>query len=685
VGIVLVYRSGRFINFAQGAFGTAAAMLFMLLVSAWHWNFWLALAAAVVAAAVTGLAVEGFVIRRFSRAPRLVLTVATIAIAQLLSSSALLLPRAFGYRPGESGGGGDLPSQPITSPVSHVHVDWFPVVLTGEHLAAVVLTLGVLTALALFFKRSRVGIAIRGAAENNDRAEQLGINTSNLSGFVWALIAVLGALGAIASALMLQQSPSTLVLAAGGAGLGSATLVRALAAAVIGRMESLPLTIAGALGIGIVEQSVFWATGRTTIVDGALFLVVVGALLTHKARRSRVDDAATSSWAATEEVRGIPHELASLPVVKRGVRRVLWITALVVIAYPWVMSPSQTSLGALYMIYGIVGISLVVLTGWGGQVSLGQFAFVAVGAVFGGAATARWGLPFPLAVLIGCLAAAAAAVVAGLPALRIRGLFLGVTTLSLAVATQSVLLNEKWFGWLIPTDVSRPVFLSLDTEHSERSFYYLCFGFMAAAVLVAHSLRRSRTGRLLIAMRDNERASQAHSINLVRTRLVAFAVSGALSGLAGVLYANHQHGVTSASFGPEQSVLMFLMAVLGGLGSVYTVLAGAVYIASCTILIPDLGGQLLAGAVGVLGVLLFLPGGLGSLVVQLRDMWLRRVASRHRILVPSLVGNRIRRGEEALVPLAPRLDELGEVPTVYALNSRIGVSGQSQLSKVWRY
>jgi branched-chain amino acid transport system permease protein len=186
-------------------------------------------------------------------------------------------------------------------------------------------------------------------------------------------------------------------------------------------------------------------------------------------------------------------------------------------------------------------------------------------------------------------------------------------------------------------------------------------------------------------MRDNERTSQAHGINLVRTRLAAFALSGALSGLAGVLYANQQHGVSSVNFGPEQSVLMFLMAVLGGLGSVYTVLAGAVYVASCTILIPDLGGQLLAGAAGVLGVLLFLPGGLGSLVVQLRDVWLRRVASRHRILVPSLAGNRIRRGEEALVPLAPRLEALGQLQAIYALESRIGQAGRSQQSKVWRY
>jgi hypothetical protein len=186
-------------------------------------------------------------------------------------------------------------------------------------------------------------------------------------------------------------------------------------------------------------------------------------------------------------------------------------------------------------------------------------------------------------------------------------------------------------------------------------------------------------------MRDNERTAQSHGINLVRSRLTAFAVSGGLAGFAGVLYAFHQATVSAQAFGPEQSVQMFLMAVLGGLGSVYAVLVGAIYLATTTILIKDAWMQLLASSFGVLTILLFFPRGLGALVFRARDGWLRRIALRNRIFVPSLLGDRLLQGEEARVPIAERIDELDDVPTLYRLESNIGEAGASQLTKLWRY
>ena len=156
-------------------------------------------------------------------------------------------------------------------------------------------------------------------------------------------------------------------------------------------------------------------------------------------------------------------------------RRALWIMAGVILLFPWVMSPSQTSLGALYAIYGIIGISLVVLTGWGGQISLGQFGFVCVGAVIGGATTDQPRPAVPRRLLTGTAAAAGMAAVAiGLPALRIKGLFLAVTTLAFAVACSTVLLNPSYFGWLLPGALHRPRFLWFDANTDERTYYYLC-------------------------------------------------------------------------------------------------------------------------------------------------------------------------------------------------------------------
>jgi branched-chain amino acid transport system permease protein len=185
-------------------------------------------------------------------------------------------------------------------------------------------------------------------------------------------------------------------------------------------------------------------------------------------------------------------------------------------------------------------------------------------------------------------------------------------------------------------------------------------------------------------MRDNERAAQSFGLNLVRVRLATFAISGFLAALAGVLFAHHQREIDAQAFGPEQSITMFLMAVIGGLGSVSGVLLGAAYIGAVRIFGNE-AVQLLAGGAGVLVVLMFFPGGIGSLAYRLRDAWLRRVAIRYRVFVPSLLGDR-RLVESARAPLVPKLTPTGDevaVPVRYRMRSRIRTAGASQRTRTW--
>ena len=702
VGVVLVYRATRVVNFAQAGFGTAGAMLFLCLASLWQWPVLLAAPAAVIGAGLAGVLIEILVIRRFARAPRLVLTVATIAIAQALAGLTLFMPRLFGLiiEVDRNGGGGGGPQIIVRgtgaqyartapgSPFDGFNGEWFPWQWDGDDIFVVVAALAAMAALAWFFRATPQGVAVRGAAENTDRAALLGINTGNLSSLVWGLATALAAVGAVAMAM---QRDSTLfgtvgrALTQGGSladAVGVTLLLRALTAAVVARMENLPLAVATAFGISILEASVFWTSGQNVTVDAALLVIIVVSLLVQRSRGARIEAAATSSWEATEEIRGVPAELAPVPQVRNGIRRAVWTIGLIVVAYPWAMSPAQTSHGAVFALYGIIGVSLVVLTGWGGQISLGQFAFAAIGALVGGAVTGRYDLPFALALLLGSLAAAAVAVGVGIPALRIRGLFLAVSTLGFAVAVGTVVMNHTYFGWLFPDTVPRPKLLWFDTDADERTFYYLCVAALAFAIFVATSLRRSRTGRVLIAMRDNEQFARSHGIDVVRTRLAAFGVSGFLAGLAGVLYVHHQESLILNSYGPDQSISMFLMAVIGGLGNVYTVLVGALYLGITTVVIDNAYGRLLASALGVLTILLFYPQGLGAVVYRMRDSWLRRVALRNRIVVPSLLGNRV---DATKVALGERLADLGDVPEEYVLPSEIGTAGRSQLARVWKY
>lgn len=685
VGLVFVYRAARVINFSQAGFGALAAVLYLLLREGWGWGFWTAFGAAFATALVAGLVFEVAILRRFATAPRLVVTVVTIAMLQTLLGVAVAMPEWFGFAPDPETGITVLPTAPPSTPFQELEMTFGRVLFNGNQFAGLVLCTLALLGLAAFLRFTTLGTAIRGAAENRERASQLGIDVDGLSTVVWVIVAGIGAVAALASTIGGSSSLSSTVGLAGGF-FGVGTLLRGLAPAVLARMENLPVAAAGGVAVGIFEETVRWSTGQAATVDLVLLVVVVGALLFQRRGEARVDVEAGGSWEATEEIRGIPHELADLGTVKRGVRRFLWTIGAVLAFYPWVMSPSQTATGSIYAIFGIVGISLVILTGWGGQISLGQFGFAAFGAVLGAWLTTEVGAPFLLALPLAALLTAAVAVLVGLPALRIRGLFLAVSTLAFAVVAHTFLVNERYFGWLLPDIIERPRILWIDTGKGERVYYYVCLAVLFFAIFTAQGLRKSRTGRLLIAMRDNERAAQSFTINLVRTRLTAFAMSGFLAGAAGVLFAHLQTSIGQTSFDASRSVDMFLMAVLGGLGSVYTVLVGALYLGTVSIVIGSTGGQLLASGAGVLLVLMFFPTGLGSVAFQVRDGWLRRIAHRNRIIVPSLISGRLKEGDEARIPIASRIDDAAEVESRYELvDSAIGDQGKSQFTKVWRY
>jgi branched-chain amino acid transport system permease protein len=452
-------------------------------------------------------------------------------------------------------------------------------------------------------------------------------------------------------------------------------------------MDHLPTAVCAAIGIAIFERCVFWAYRSTTIVEIALLAVIVVALLTQRRSLSRADVSVTGGWAAADEVRPVPAILASHPTVRAARRWAIAIGAIVVVGYPFAMSPSQVYLGATYAIFGMIAVSLVVLTGWGGQISLGQFALVAVGAMTASVATVTWGLPFVPAMVLATAAGAGIAVLLGLPALRIQGLFLAVTTMAFAVTLLGLMADRTKLGRFLPRVVERPkLFIAFEDD---RAYYFLCLAALALTVVVVKRLRTTRTGRVLIAMRDNERAAQSFSLSLLRVRLVTFAVAGAIAGAAGGLLAHQQHGVRVVAFAPEASLQVFLMAVIGGLGSVGGVLTGAIYLGTVHTFVGGTLGRLLASGGGVLLILIFFPGGIGGLLYRARDAFLRRIALREKIWVPSVLGDvRTFDPSRNVAPLAAKTDASGsrvKVPYDYELDSTIEEAGRSQGGKGWIY
>ena len=625
MGLVLVYRANRIINFAQGDLGGLAAVMTASLIVGPKWNFWLAITAGLATALLLGLLTEVLVIRRFARAPRLVLTVATVGLAEIFAGGQLALPKLFNYN--------TAPQPPVPF---QFKFSWFPVVFRAGHLLILVIVPLVAVGLSAFFRYTRVGIAVRASAESADRAALLGVPVKRIQTLVWVIAAGMSGLGVL---LRLPIQGVSI-----GAVLGPSLLLRALAAAVIGRMESLPRTLGAALVLGMIEQAVLFETGRTIIVDAVLFFIILGALLLQRrGSGSRAEDLGASSWTSTKEVRPIPRELIRLPSVSWAVRGLLGAVALFLVLAPWITSPGRLNLFGVGLIFGMIILSLLILTGWAGQISLGQLAFAAFGASVAGT-LAQHGRNIFFCLAVAGLVGAGIAVLIGLPALRIRGLFLAVTTLAFALATGSFFLNAEFFPWLVPKlspRIVRPVIFGKFDLESERAFYYFVLLAFLLVVGSVRSLRNSRTGRVLIATRDNTRAAQSYGVSPVRSKLIAFAISGFIAAMAGALYVFHQHGVSGTVLETDPNIRVFSMAVIGGLGSVPGAVLGAAFQTvieySPLTRLPET--RLFATGTGVMFILLLFPAGLGGVLYSLRDALLRFVARAKGIVVPSLLAD----------------------------------------------
>ncbi len=625
-------------------------------------NFWVSLLLALAVAALVGYLVYAIAVWLFRSAPRLIATVVTIGVAQLLATAPAALQLLFQDNDNLLG------TMPVPLPVAAVKVRWgqqASVSIPIGSLMALIVAGIACAALAALLWRSRIGVAVRAAAEDPQRAQTLGISIVRTSGSVWALAGLLSGLAVVLPAISTQ-----------GAGLNTgavdaSTLLVVLAAVALGRMSSIPMAVAGAMALGVVAKVMLWMTGTQVPFNAVLLGVIAAAfLLTHRHRESRAEQEAGAAYLAAKEVRPIPPELRHLPAVRGMVRWSIALAAAVLAAIPVIAAPGQTGIVSLLFIEAIVALSVLVLTGWAGQVSLGQFAFVGIGAYVAAVLRDRMGLDILPCIVVAAAVGGVASVLIGLPALRLRGFHLAVSTLAFALMVSTLVLDPTFLGRWLPSGVTRPLFLGVPLE-DERWLYFFCLVLLVVAVVVVTGLKRGRVARVLVACRDNDAAAQSFGVNLVAARLQAFAISGALAAGAGALFVFHEHAVDPVSFIPAVSINIFLIAVVGGLGSIAGPLIGMVFFGILLLFQSPLLTTLGTGA-GLIAVLLFSPGGLVTAVFATRDAVLRQIARRHRISVPSLDGPRrsgadsdrvvlppLRRessGAAALVPVRYRLE-----------------------------
>jgi ABC-type branched-subunit amino acid transport system ATPase component/ABC-type branched-subunit amino acid transport system permease subunit len=613
VGLVLVYKANRFLNLAHAQLGTLSALLVAKLVIDWGWSWWLAFVVAIAVGIATGVVVERFIVgpmRERTSSP-VTLLLLSLGVSQLL----LAITFIPSFSP-DTGQTTQYP-QPFGSDLRVGDVT-----LTGAYVLTALLVPALVAGLAVFMKYSILGKQIRAAANNPDAARLAGISVKRVSAITWAMA---GGFSAVSAILVAPTQPSFNV-----SSLGPNLLLLTLGAAAFGAFVSLPGALAGGLFLGVVRQLVSASTSNASTAELVAFVVILGVVLLRGRAIARVFDIG-GSVADDLPVTRVPKVLRTHGLVRH--QRLLLsalglLVAFVVPQLPYFDSAGNRFLLTIVVVHALLGVALTMVLGWAGQVSLGHFGVVAVGAYL----TARWadaGWSFTAICLATGLVGAAVTVIVGLPALRVRGLTLAVTTLGFAVVTTDWLLLQSWLGTEQPFNVVVPatsIGAGLGSPDSPLAAYHLAVIVLAAGALAAAALRRSSPGRLIVAVRDNEKASAAFGFSPATVKLGILAVSGAFAGVAGTLWANAWNALEPQQFSANVSIAIIAIPVIGGLGSVAGAVLAAVALYGSTFFVGphvagifgDLGNNLgfslfLAGA-GQTFVLLKYPNGLAGIV-----------------------------------------------------------------------
>lgn len=541
-GLVVTYNTSGIFNFAHGAIGMVAAFSYWQLTVAWGWPAPLALVAILlVGAPLFGALVERLLIRPLKGAAVDLSIVITLGLLLFLiglaniawkPTQSRVLPQFFASR------------EPVQ--IGALSVSWNQILI-------VLVALAVAGALRLLFQKTRVGIAMRGVVDDPDLAAMTGVSPARIQQLSWALGATLASVAGIMLAPLVNLNILTLTL----------LVINGYAAALFGRLKSLPRTAVGALllglainyGIGYIPSGGFLSKVQPAIPMIFLF----GILIFSPAARLRTAKLA-ASYVPT--VPG-PRESAVVAAGFVGVALVLSRT----------LSSANLVIGSRAMILAITLLSLVLLTGYSGLTSLCHLTFVGLGAY----AMGTWGGGSLLGVVAAVLLSAVAGAAVALPTLRLRGLYLALATFAFATAMDTVFFNNQ-LGEGGNLDVKRLHLPGISTE-SDGSFFLLSAVLFAVCGLGVLAVRRGRFGRQLTALNDSPAACATLGVNTNVTKLVVFSASAGLAGLSGALFGGLYGSISPNDFAALGSLTLLLALRIGGVNTVTGALFGAVTVA----------------------------------------------------------------------------------------------------------
>lgn len=546
VGISLIFGVADLINFAHGSVFAVGAMVGWWLAAILHWPLWATLLAVIVVTGVLGLAIERFCVRPLAGAPPIAPLLSTVAVSFIL----------------------DYSSQDIFSPETR----HFPTLLPTHNfqvgdmhfgtLALVIFAVSILSVAALwaFLKYSRVGLALRATAQDRDAAEQMGVHVGSVQGLSFAIASALAGVGGVLVGMYYGNVDPTV---------GFNAMLEGFAAATLGGLGSLPGAVIGGLLLGIGEAfgvTFFGGSTRQLIT----FAVLVGVL-----------------WLRPNGLMGSAGAVLREPLTGtffgsgRAVALNWWQLGLVgvvlVVGMPLFAGAYVLQIGAIVLIFTILALSMTVLAGTAGQISLGQAGLFAIGAYASALLTKEQGWSFWFALpMAGLLAAVIGAVIVA-PALHLRGHYVAIVTLGIGAMVTSILLNFESLtnGPMGVTDIPAPVFFG-HAIVQPRDFYLLSLAVLLVCAGLTVLLQRSHLGRVWRSIREDELAAQAFGVQLASYKSLAFAIGAFMAGLGGSLLAHQYTYISPDIFDVTISVLALTIVVMGGMSNVLGALVGAI-------------------------------------------------------------------------------------------------------------
>lgn len=637
LGILLTYRASGVVNFAHAAMGMFLAYtygslrrsgeLLVPILGPWSkiklvpstcavdaanatsctYRFSPASAFAItmVLAAIYGLVIYGLIFRPLRKAPVLAKCVASLGLFLYLLAIANM-------RIGSQGAALSLPENLLPSSV----VRLFGVDIQQDRLWLALIVILMTLVLAAVFRYTRFGLATRAAAESEKGAVLLGISPDRVAALNWMVATMLAGAAVILFAPITSINPATTSL----------LFVPALAAALLGRFKSFIVTTAAGLAIGMSQSeianlsSIFTWLPRVNLQEGLPFLIII---FTMAVRGESLPTRATL-------VQG------HFPRSPRPRHVAAWTAVFCALGTVGLLVLDSTWRGAIIVstTTAVIALSIVVLTGYVGQISLMPMALAGISAFSMVKLTSVWHVPFPIAPILAALVAMGIGVLTGIPAVRVRGMNLAIATLAAAIAIEELLLKWDWFaGSGAGLRVESPSLLGLDlgiaatgSDNNRPAFGILCIVVLALTSLLVASLRRGQTGLHWLAVRSNERAAASAGADVARTKLIAFAISSFIAGLGGALYAYGHPNLSADSFKVFSSLALLAIVYLAGIASIAGALIAG-FLADGGISSAGQTGsqvQFAISGLALIAVAILYPNGVSGGLYSLRD----RVAKR---------------------------------------------------------